>query len=740
MQPVTLLLGIHNHQPVGNFAHVFRLAFDRCYRPFLDILERHPRIRLALHYSGPLLDWMDKEEPAFCDRLAKLVAARQVEMLGGGYYEPILSVIPDRDAVGQVNLLSRWLRERMGAAPQGLWLAERAWDGELPKKLAPTGLRYTILDDSHFIHAGLDPEAVRGYYVTEKEGQPLAVFPISKDLRYRIPFRAPEDLLAFLARLGERAPDAIDHTRPPQAVDPLQLRAMGTPDAPLPVAITYADDGEKFGLWPDTYKWVYDEGYLERLFTLLEENAAWIRLNTFGDYLNAHPPTGRVYLPSASYDELMEWALPTPAAKALEDRLAELEREGRLAAFRPFLRGGFWDGFLLKYPESNHLHKRMLDVSERVWRAFPTAAEVSEPTRLVWRAQGNDAYWHGLFGGLYLNYLRHEAYRNLIEAENQVDAALHWGREWLDVRLTDLDKDGHDEVVIATRRLGVCLAPACGGGLLELDYRPRAFNLSDVLARREEAYHRKLAEAALHQAAGGGAPQSIHDRIRVKEQGLDRALIYDRHRRLGFLDRFLHPEATWETLDRIDDEDRGNCVAGAYALEPDGPVITNGVLTVPLTFRASVALEGDAHPVHIRKVYQVPKGKPWIGVTYTLESRAETPLRVRFGVELNLTLLAGDDPQRYYEGPGSGHRGLRERGSCQETERFSLVDEWSGFRVTLRLDRRGDIWYMPVETVSQSEEGFERTYQGSALLVSWVLSLHPGAAERLEVRLEISDL
>ncbi len=402
MQPVTLLLGIHNHQPVGNFAHVFRLAFDRCYRPFLDILERHPHIRLALHYSGPLLDWMDKEEPAFRDRLAKLVAARQVEMLGGGYYEPILSVIPDRDAVGQVNLLSRWLRERMGAAPQGLWLAERAWDGELPKKLAPTGLRYTILDDSHFIHAGLDPEALRGYYVTDKEGQPLAVFPISKDLRYLIPFRAPEDLLAFLARIGERAPDA---------------------------AITYADDGEKFGLWPDTYKWVYDEGYLERLFTLLEENAAWIRLETFGDYLRAHPPTGRVYLPSASYDELMEWALPTPAAKALEDRRAELEREGRLAAFRPFLRGGFWDGFLLKYPESNHLHKRMLDVSERVWRAFPTAAEVPEPTRLVWRAQGNDAYWHGLFGGLYLNYLRHEAYRNLIEAENQADAALHEGRE-----------------------------------------------------------------------------------------------------------------------------------------------------------------------------------------------------------------------------------------------------------------------------------------------------------------------
>lgn len=125
MHPVTLLLGIHNHQPVGNFGHVFRMAYDRCYRPFLDLLEQHPRIRLTLHYTGPLLDWFEKEEPGFLDRLAKLVASNQIELLGGGFYEPILSVIPDRDAVGQVTLLSQRLRDRLGAIPRGLWLAEQ---------------------------------------------------------------------------------------------------------------------------------------------------------------------------------------------------------------------------------------------------------------------------------------------------------------------------------------------------------------------------------------------------------------------------------------------------------------------------------------------------------------------------------------------------------------------------------------------------------------------------------------
>lgn len=713
MHPVTLLLGIHNHQPVGNFGHVFRLAFDRCYRPFLDVLERHPRVRLTLHYTGPLLDWFEKEEPGFLGRLAKLVANDQVEMLGGGYYEPILSVIPDRDAVGQVNFLSQTVQERFGAAPQGLWLAERAWDGGLPKKLAPTNLRYTILDDSHFAHAGFDPETLSGYYLTEKEGAALAIYPISKDLRYLIPFRAPEDLIAFLVRLGERREGMV---------------------------ITYADDGEKFGLWPDTYKWVFEEGYLERLFTLLEQNDGWLHLRTFGEDLRARPATGRVYLPSASYDELMEWALPASAAKALEDRRGELEREGRLAAFRPFLRGGFWDGFLLKYPESNHMHKRMLDVSERVARAFPDGGPLSEPTRLVWRAQGNDAYWHGLFGGLYLNWLRHETYRNLIEAENHVDGATHGRAPWIDVRVTDLDKDGREEILVSTRTLGLCLAPAYGGSLLEVDYRPRAFNLSDVLARREEAYHHKVAHASVQEESSSGAPRSIHDQVKVKESGLEGALTYDRHRRASFIDRFLSPGVAVEAFGRIDDEERGSFVDGLYRVDSGLFMPQGGVLTIPMSRSGHVRLDGHVIPIVVRKVYRVTDQETTVGVAYRVENHGEVSLVARFGVELNMTLLAGDDPQRYYEWAGSGPVRLRERGQCRGIDRFSMVDEWSKFRVTLRLDRGGDIWYMPVETVSQSEDGFERTYQGSSLFASRLLTLHPGATERIEVHLDITDL
>src|SRR5947199_231105 len=102
-----LVLVLHNHQPYGNFGHVFEQAYDRCYRPVLDLLGEFPAVRWAL------------------------------------------------------------------------------------------------LDGSHLLGAGLMPRPggeLQGYYVTEKVGLPLAVFPISKALRYAIPFQEVEPALESMVQ------------------------------------------------------------------------------------------------------------------------------------------------------------------------------------------------------------------------------------------------------------------------------------------------------------------------------------------------------------------------------------------------------------------------------------------------------------------------------------------------------------------------------------------------------------
>ncbi|MGI9458054.1 MAG: alpha-amylase/4-alpha-glucanotransferase domain-containing protein, partial [Aeoliella sp.] len=183
-----LLLVLHNHQPVGNFDHVFEQAYQDSYLPFLEVFEPYESLKIALHTSGSLMEWLDANHPEYVDRLAGLVAAGRVEIVGGAFYEPILTMIPSRDRVGQITTYTKWLNERLGADVQGMWMPERVWEQSLTSDLATAGIRYTLLDDFHFKNAGWTEDGLHGYYVTETDGQLVRVFPGSERLRYTIPF------------------------------------------------------------------------------------------------------------------------------------------------------------------------------------------------------------------------------------------------------------------------------------------------------------------------------------------------------------------------------------------------------------------------------------------------------------------------------------------------------------------------------------------------------------------------
>src|SRR5580704_10248915 len=150
-----LVLALHNHQPVGNFGHVFQAAYDACYRPVVDLAAEFPAVKLALHYTGPLLEWLARERPTFLADVRALADRGQVEILGGGFYEPMLAVLSDEDAAGQILHMQAFCKQHFGVTPTGMWLAERVWDPDLPRVIAPTGMRYTFLDDTHFFAAGL---------------------------------------------------------------------------------------------------------------------------------------------------------------------------------------------------------------------------------------------------------------------------------------------------------------------------------------------------------------------------------------------------------------------------------------------------------------------------------------------------------------------------------------------------------------------------------------------------------
>jgi len=712
MRKIHFLFSVHNHQPVGNFDHIFEKSFTRAYAPFISALENHPSIKTSIHFSGSLLEWIETRDSGFLEKLRRLVERRQLEIIGGGFYEPLFSILPERDLSGQLDLMNRFIKDRFGLCPKGCWLPERVWDPVLPRWMASAGLCYTLLDNTHFCHAGLSPEQVFGYFITERQGELLALFPLDMKLRYMIPFEKPQKIIEYLCY---HASDAKD------------------------VAITYADDGEKFGMWPGTYAWVYEQGWLETFFDALEKNREMIEMHTFSEYLSEYDPEGRIYLPTVSYEEMMAWALPPEAACRYEEMGADLKKRGVLDKYRPFIRGGYWNNFMVKYPESNQMHKKMLRVSEKIDRAAGEATAtdsgwVTAARTALYRGQCNCSYWHGMFGGIYLNHLRHSVYENLIEAEKIVDAAVRDRAAWLDYDVCDFRKTLSDDLIVSGKNFGLYFSPQEGGSLFEFDFKPENFNFSNTLTRQMEGYHRKLKLADLERVVPeeDTVPVSIHHISKVKEAGLGNRIVYDWYPRHSFLDHFLGRETTLNTFSKVRYAETGNFISGGYRLcEIEASDNGAGLF---FTLEKEGVVHRDARnavgqePLRVRKRFSVDDPLMRLTADYTLDNLGQREMPLWFGVEFNFTFLAGDDPLHYCSFTGTETDPVPMNSKCEKKgiSGVCLVNERDGFGMEMGFPPGSDLWIFPIETVSRSEEGLEKTYQGTTFLVHWKIKLAPG--------------
>ncbi len=695
MKQVTFCFATHNHQPIGNFEYVFEEAFERSYRPFLELASKYS-IRFSIHFSGILLEWLRRQKPEYMALLYSLVESGRLEIIGGGYYEPILSVISDRDKQAQIGKLSSFIASTFNATPQGIWLAERVWEQTLVWPLAASGVRYIILDDTHFKAAGLREADLTGYYLTEDQGVSIAAFPISKELRYTIPFQNVDETLRVLRD------------------------AASTSDSPV---ITFADDGEKFGVWPKTFDHVYTDGWLEEFFRKLEENASWIVMKPFSEAIQTHRPKGRIYFPTASYAEMMEWALPSAAAITdYEEFVHELKTAKVGENYLNFVRGGFWRNFFVKYPESNHLHKRVLGLSRQFESIDTTSEAGSRAYSALLAAECNDAYWHGVFGGVYLPNLRHEVYSQLLTAENELDSCT--GASGLRLFHEDINADGIQEVLVKTDELILCLDPARGGAISEISARKQQFNITNFINRIPEAYHRKLLRSQSETDNEEAGTKSIHDMVVTKEEGLERYLIYDQYRHGCFLEHFFDDTMT---LDLFASQQWDEAIT--FAKDEPAPMVEQSASHCRITFYR------EADGITVQKTIAVSTASDTIEVTYLLINRSSEDRRFRFASEWTFGLLAGDAHDRYYRSPDveldNTERQLRSQGVITDSKELSLVDEWGGVTIDLITEEPCEFWRTPIESVASSEAGFERLYQGSIVLGVWNIDLPAGQSRSL---------
>src|SRR5437879_3597869 len=445
------------------------------YRPIIERAGQAGFCPLTLHVSGPLLEGLEGHDTAWLDMIGRLAADGKLELLLAGFDEPVLESVPMEDRLGQLGRLRDYLKQRFGANATGLWLTERVWQPELAADLAAAGVAYALVDDRHFLVSGFRHDELHEPHHTESDGQRVGLLAIDERLRYLIPFRPPEETASYLR----------------------ELRSQGHGLAVL------ADDGEKFGGWPGTKDWVYGSGWLDSFLKTMDRliTAGEIKLSTAGAAFREVPSGGLAYLGTASYREMEKWALPPEAQRNLTKLEEELVRK-HLEASAPFVRGGHWHNFLVKYPESNRMHKTMVALSTLSRRR----GDPPEARRAIGRAQCNDAYWHGVFGGLYLPHLRNAIWRQLAIAEQ----VLRQG-EALAYEELDLDYDGYAELWIHSARFSAVVSPHRGGAVEMLTRFDSLTNLADVLTRRRESYHEIAKDSAQGHGEAKDGTASIHD-------------------------------------------------------------------------------------------------------------------------------------------------------------------------------------------------------------------------------------
>lgn len=631
-----LALVIHFHQPVGNLDAVVRNATDRCYRPFLETLTAYPELKMTLHYSGCLLEWLEANGSDVTDTIKGLSERGQIELMTGGFYEPILAALPQRDQVGQIRMLTDHLAAHYGADATGLWLTERVWEQDVVAALAEARARYTVVDDTMFHSVGIGDDELTDPFVTDHGGRAVLVYAGDRRLRYLIPYKKIERITDYI----ESGPE-----------DRL---------------FVYADDGEKFGEWPDTYQRVFTDGWLDAFFDALSETET--QIVTLGEHAADARPQGRVYLPSSSYDEMMTWALPPSARLAVGKARRDLQKddpEGLL----PFVRGAPWRAFLAKYPEVNQLQKRMLWVS----RSLLHAGDPPEATRELYRAQCNCAYWHGAFGGTYLAFMRTALWHHLMRAEAMVRTGP--GAEIRDPIVADLDADVRQEVLL-TAPWGAAVISPDDGVLAELDDWSFGANLLAVAARRTEAYHLADENPPDETTDDGGDEMAASG---ARSEVAAAYLKFDDRRLAGLVDLFDgHPLGS----------------PYSFAIEDTSVVLTaqRGDLAIEKTVRATA--EG------LRCDHRFTNGgRARLRTTFASETAA---------VPLNL----GRDTQRDE--------------LITSATGWSLTQPEAEVVLDVIVDPSGTVTSDPIETASTSLEGLQLMFQGTIVTTTWELDLGPG--------------
>jgi alpha-amylase len=679
-----IIIGTHNHLPLGRGDASAEQLYQDALKPLLAVLYRYPDFPMTLHYSGILMEWLEEAHPEFLALLGEMVSRGQVEVLGGGYYDPILPLLPMNDKLGQLEKMTTWLRVRFETRPRGCWIAEKVWEPSLASVLRASGIDYTFVDDGQFALAGASGGALWQPAIAEDQGKIISLLPISDRLSRLAAASTPAEVIEFLRNLSSSLESPFDSGGISAAAS---SRSAATPGgipwhdggvfiSGNPLAIIM-DDGASAATA------LLRDGWLEEFIRRTTENVSWLEPATSGQYLRDHPPTRRLLVPASSSAHIMNWSLPPERREAFA-RMRGLAGDGD----EQFIVGGHFRNFLGRYPEAWLLYAKMMNTHVLVNQVRGDKYKKKAAQNELWKGQCHHAYWHGGAGGIYENELRKATYRALIEAEKITRATEIFAPSIIGI---DFDMDGNIEYLYQGSELNAYIHTR-GGALFELDFLPASWNYLDTMVDRE----------CIPPGGEGaaGVPSSVYPRK-------------------AFIDHFFMSDCSIGDFAAGRPDEAGDFMHGLYEL-----VELNRALPELLMRRdGSVFADGAPRAVRLEKRFVFrPRS---IDVYYRVANLGATRLSATFGVEINISLAARS----------AEHGRLFQLEENRKKEFGSDVEEIEGVGSLLVRDVRNEVsvtlssaksfrcWSVPIETPSGAGP---REFQSHCFMPLWALELRTG--------------
>ncbi|MDR2071189.1 MAG: DUF1925 domain-containing protein, partial [Treponema sp.] len=427
--PLTLIIGSHNHIPYGVGDDEIERFYLKKLKPFITALNKFPKIQAVLYHSGLLLQWLEKTHSEYLSLVETLAARKQVELLGGAFYEPLLTLLPLTDKLGQIELMTTYLRKEFGKRPQGCWLPALAWDQSLTGVLHNSGIGYTFLREEQFIQAGLSGEDLYSPHITEDQGKLITVFPISSRLTREF---TEGKLTRAMAQLAREIPSG-------------RKRVVSV----FP---------EQWSLKSEDVQEIEDS--LFRLFEELSQCESFVDFNTPGKLYKSRQGLTKAYFPDSfegEYTESSEGGDGSPQIDVYPRQ------------------------FLITYPEANGIYAKMMFIHVLINQLRGDKSRKRNARESLWKAQGLDSFYRRPGGGIYRNTIRNAAYRALIGAEKLTREK---GVFIPSLMALDFDLDGEDEYLFQDEYIN-CYVKTLGAGVFELDYLPKTWNYLATLEIRE---------------------------------------------------------------------------------------------------------------------------------------------------------------------------------------------------------------------------------------------------------------